>query len=203
MNELIELFSLFYCIDEFSLNDLKNAHHLQVFHSHAVKIQNYTFYLELWPNGCNDTNKGITVIFLCLASRNPTLKKLRVKYKLIIKEKNINLTKYDWFNPIDRYYSGQNFNNKFTFDELKKLNKITITFNIEIITIVYNDDVPINERKPAAFFDKIPKLLNLPITKYKWKINDKKTIYDIKNVSNTFSVASPVFESQGIYWYIG
>ena len=74
--------------------------------------------------------------------------------------------------------------------------KISINLETEIIDMIINYIIS----KEIHDFNQLTKYQKIM---YQWKVSDNYNIVNIKNATNVFAFASPIFKAFGMKWYIG
>ena len=177
--ELIKLFALFYTNDPYTIDDIKNALHLQRFMSPMFTVQGFKWYLEFYPNGSNDNNKGLSILYLCLAILPPKILSIELKYKLsIIETKSEYIDKFI-FNT-DEAYDGWS-RDILSLKDINKSDIKSLTFCVEMPVIHQHGT---NNQLKVLNKDNIPYEIEkkLPISKYQWTVNEEKKVEWIKNI---------------------
>eukprot|EP01084_Bolivina_argentea_P169377 293634_1 len=191
---MINLFCSYYTNDIFTINEVKNAHHNQSFISPMFIIEGLKWFLEFYPNGCNDNNEGNVMLFICLASAAPKIKTLATTYKLSIIETNTSFTELFQFEPLtnNRSYSGWRIGT-LSFKNIQHLNTITIKLHMGSF-IIQNQSINSTEQKTnISPIITIPKTLTLPIASFTWEINDICLLHNIKNATKDELFQSPFY----------
>ena len=82
IEDIIKLFILYYCSDDYTFNDILNASYLQSFYSAIISIYSFKWYLQIYPNGCNENTRNKSVIFLKIANVPKQYKQISGQCKL-------------------------------------------------------------------------------------------------------------------------
>lgn len=193
-NPIAQLFIKYYINGEYSLNQIKRSLFKQAFHSSVVEIGSFKWFLQLYPNGTTDRNKGEIILFLVLASNPPNTNTISATITLSLKETNSTKTLNHTFNHPNNYYYG--WTHGFAkIDDIKNLNQLTFILKIDKI-LTNNNNYKEVEVNPIA--EQIN--TKLTIINYQWRINNKNELYNIKNASNCSKICSMPFDVKGIKW---
>ena len=193
--DIIKLLQQFYNFDLYSIQDIIHCGFQENFIGPIFEINSFKFYLELWPNGCNDYNHGRVSLQFSSVSIPRNLQIL-IQYKLSLKETNTQFTSdIEHFHPGSLYRSWNN--NLLKFDALKNLKTITVNLHIIKFHVISNKNLV-----PNPMTIKSAPILKPRSLSFTWMIEDAEKVKTIKNAGKVYGFASRIFKLYGLKWYI-
>ena len=208
------------CIDYFNDNieieSLRKTKNTECFKScKPFTINQFKFYLDIYPNGYDTSSDGYCDVLLNILSIPPNIGRVRINYNISLLELNISSSQVSTFN---RSNIGYVWNEKIKFDKIKSLKTLTFILNITKLKIFYiiqdliDEDNGVEDRgnndlmqetkggktEKISGSDKI--LINsdfeLLSDEYLWNI----TQLEIKNGASSALVSSPLFTVGSFKW---
>eukprot|EP01084_Bolivina_argentea_P190032 326689_1 len=198
--DIMKLFTRFYSPTFYSLNDIKNAQHFRKYVSPIFSINQFKCYLEFWPNGSNQRNKGQSRLFFCFILLPPKIEEICTGFTLQINETETVFIKVrKFFNKVTKYCPWSA--NILAFEKLQNVNKLTINCTINTLKITQTHKFR-NATTSTANIITSNVLNNLQTQMYTWEISSPQMINTIHNAPNVYGIASPIFELFGLKWYL-
>eukprot|EP01083_Nonionella_stella_P019835 55031_1 len=185
IDPIIELYSMYYSEDLFTLNDIQNSIADQCFVSKPFVIRDVKFYLELFPNGFL-ANEDYVVLFVRTPSPSACVDSIVTQVWLHLVETD---TKYTCIHDFVIYPFIMWEPHGLLFADIKHLQSLTFKVHLNPPELV-----------PSANPLRDTPLYVLPSSEYVWRMT---AAAQIKRASNVACIKSPVFCAYGLKWYIG
>jgi len=202
--DLILLCSTFYTKDLYSLEDIIDAENGARFTGPILKINGFTFYIEVYPNGTREHFAGQIASFFCLTHLVPTVDHVEVRFEFRLKEIDGNKKSKPMVgidgNKMHRFDTNQYWKGFYGLtQDIRALSRLTFAVDVYSMNVHFKN----GSVKEMPAIDPVAN----PITECRprqllWEVTDSEPLQAIQCADNVFGFKSPIFTVHGVKWYM-
>ena len=187
---IIKLLAHFFTLDLHTIDHIKSPSGHAKFLSPLFSINSIKWYLELWPNGCNNNSRNMKLFVCCYRgsfTANPSLKQITAEYTTTLKETNTTVSNISIFTPDHWYYATLGYwmdHHPMNVSDIQSLTSITIEFTVKLQ------------------MTSITPSISYPSCEYVWNIEDPFIVKQMQYAPNVYGFPSPIFQFYGLKWAI-
>eukprot|EP01084_Bolivina_argentea_P071690 130265_1 len=182
------------------VNEIKKCQNHDTINSDILSTNGLKFFMEIYPNGFSESNKGNFEWYLTLCSLSPKVKKIVFSYQFDLMEINDAHWAAVTICTHERISIGWP-SETLRFQDIQKLNTFTLRLRMSIFEILDENGNTL-QNNSKLFPQNMNAIIHPTIDEFEWKISDKIILLKIKNATESQVFDGPLFLMHGFKWFL-